>query len=134
MAEALPKHVFRYVEGELFRYQRLKRRAHYLYGLAVAGGGVSDVGPVKAQGGDGIDTAMRRAHADDELQRIEQRIARIEDGMDALTEEQKQLVDLRYFRRRAVSDAAEEMNVSVRTFYRIRQSVVEVVADCLEVS
>jgi DNA-directed RNA polymerase specialized sigma24 family protein len=129
--EHLPHHVFRYVEGELYEYNRKRRRARYLRdaidrcesALARAGTG-SSAGPSDPTFGR-VARQETAAEFSRELARVEARLAEIRSGYEQLPSEARLLVQLKYFQRTSNELTAQQLNMSLRSFYRYRQEIIE---------
>lgn len=129
--EALPHHVFRYVEGELFDYNRKLRRARYLR-TAIDQAGSPVVHAIQREsnkvGDPTFESVARQESAPEhcrELAILEDRIAQIRCGYDQLTRDCRQLVQLKYFQGTSNQLTAQQIGMSLRTFFRYRQMVVE---------
>lgn len=64
----------------------------------------------------------------------EREVAELETALAALSEEDRELVRLRYFERQAWAEVAEALRISPRTVYHRRRRVLERLVQALEAS
>lgn len=128
--EEIPRHVFRFVEGELYHYQsNLQRIRRITAEVAERAKGFSVGAVVRTSASDPVMAAVSRLSGERELVFLEKRTAAIEAGMELLPDKCAQLVRLKYWRRKTNREVAEQMGISLATFHRWRMDVIRVFAE-----
>lgn len=128
--EEIPRHVFRFIEGELYHYQgNLRRIERMTAEVAERAKGFSIGTAVRTSGSDPVLNAVSRLGRERELIYLEKRTATIEASMELLPEKCQQLVRLRYWRHKNNRESADQMGVSLATFHRWRMDVIRVFAE-----
>ena len=73
--------------------------------------------------------AASRDYLREERDRLLRRAQRVELCLEALTADQRRLVELRYFDRRSRDETCKQMCISLRPYYRIRAEILYVYAE-----
>lgn len=73
------------------------------------------------------DMATRRVDLENERECIKDKIYKLEVALGALTDEQRNLFELRYRRGLAVDDVKDSLKVGRNRYYQVRDSLVETV-------
>lgn len=124
--------VFRYVEAELFDYHHTRRELEDLR-LAIMEEG-PDPGLVVMDSrarppSDSTYEKTARLLTNRRLRKMEETVRAVDRVVERLPADRQRLVELKYFRGRLSNlGVADELNVSLRTFYRWRDEVVVAVA------
>lgn len=116
----IPIHIKKYIEGELMDYPLNKKAlAHAKQNLYLqhSANGYADL----TRGGVQVDSTVERKvmdlMADRNIIRLENSVKAVEDVLAALSPEYSRLIELKYFKPCSNQFVADELNISLRTFY-----------------
>lgn len=135
----MSKDYFPKVESYLFKYKRWKSRLTVIeleLGMLMPSltPVYSDM-PMSATNVTSDSTArvvIDRSELEKEYRQILNKVAKLEVALLALTDEQKELFDLRYVREEGYLEAKDTLNVGKDKYYQIRDEVVETVHEIIK--
>lgn len=132
VAERVPEHIFVYVEKELFSYK--------VYKLAVAelkldlesvitqyGQMLTDRTPTHNGPGDPVNlSVLRSLIIEEKIGQYLNRIRKIEAGIELLSNDEKEIVEKKYFAEGRFSNEQimMEMHLTRNSFYKIREDII----------
>ncbi|MEM5796050.1 MAG: sigma factor-like helix-turn-helix DNA-binding protein, partial [Bacillota bacterium] len=122
----VPKHIQKYIEGELVNFSANKKALAY-----------AKQNVYMKQNADGYVTLTRGKNvsrpveqkvvvlmSDQNIVCLEQSVRAIEDVLNELPEKYRQLIDLRYFKAHSTEWVASELNICLRNFFKWRDKVI----------
>jgi RinA family phage transcriptional activator len=126
----LPKHIKKYLEGELTNYpihkKTLTQARQNIY-LQQSAGGYSEPGRI-SRNTSPVEYKVMYLLTDRNIQRLETSVAAIEDVLHEMPEEYKMLIELKYFKLGQNQHVADALNISLRTFYHWRDRLLALFA------
>lgn len=137
IAERIPEDVFKFTERKLYGYKRSKEllasMQRQLDDILTMGSKHGDANAwIRPQGTHGDPVGERSVRAlilERGIHDLTFWVQAIEDGLTVLTEQQRQLVRLKYFDRLLTNEGVmREMRLSNRAFYGLRNEIIEVFA------
>ena len=122
----IDRSIFRYIEYELYCYTHTKKEIRLCRDEIINGTHKPDVG---GKAGISDPTANKSIALTSSvfLAKAERTINAIDKSLDMLRPEHNQLFDLRYIDGRPWREVYLEMNISDRTYFRLRRELVETV-------
>lgn len=118
--------IFRYIEHEMYCYQHTKKEIKLCRDEIINGSHKPDVGGKSGISDPTANKSITLASSAF-LAKAERTISAIDKSLDMLRPEHHQLFDLRYIDGRPWREVYLEMNVSDRTYFRLRRELVETV-------
>jgi len=126
----LPRAVFRYIEHELYNYDATKKAIEELREDIILSSPPREV--VAANGdryyGDTVGTKTVKLVTSTALARMSRAVVAIERTLARLTEDHRQLFELKYRQCLPWQQVCRDMPTSERTYFRLRRELVEMVA------
>lgn len=137
--ERLPAEAYGKCERALYRYPLRKARLAELtepYVDIIRGTSSSDTGPVSAPAGDPTGSRGVALAALDDRNELERRslarsIRQVDDVIATLTDDQRTIVELKYWRGWDIEAVRRELHISRATYHRYRTEIVLRVAERL---
>ena len=122
--------VFRYIEHEMYCYKDTKKEME-LYKEEIMEGRPSS--EVSVQSGPGDTTASKgiKLMTSPFLLKAEKTIRAVDNSLNMLCDNHRELFELKYIQGLPVNEVYLEMNISERSYYRIRRQLVTVVGQQL---
>lgn len=124
----------RYIEHELYYYEQSKRDLAQLREEITESGGAIRYDTVSVQGGGpGKPTEGKviRLMSSPEIAHLTRTISAVETSLDILTERHRDLFNLKYKLRFDACRICREMPTSERSYYRMRQELIDMVAHAM---
>ncbi|HBS59931.1 MAG TPA: hypothetical protein DEA44_11760 [Firmicutes bacterium] len=131
MIVKLSQEVKKYIERQLSRYpldkKALAQARQDIY-LQHSAGGYADFRRSGTRGNSIVESKVMKLLDNRDIRQLEHAIAAVEDVLAELSAAQRRLVELKYFKDRDNQLVADELNISLRTFYHWRDKVLAVFA------
>lgn len=124
----IPKHIHKYVEGELVNYPVNKKaliQAKQNVYLQQSASGYTSLGSKTKSMTSSVEHKVMYLMSDRTIVCLEHSVNAIEDVLSELPEEYKRLIELRYFKAFSVDRVAHELSICVRNFFNWRDKALQ---------
>lgn len=131
MVNKIPRHIFRYIEGELYdypiNYKKLIALKSDYYNSTPQGDGSGIRGNSQASM---TESKVMQILNDREVQRLERSVRALEDVIDTLSPDEMKLLNLKYFRNTHTNEGVRlELHIaSTRTYYTLKNNIIRKIA------
>jgi RinA family phage transcriptional activator len=123
----VPKHIQKYVEGELMRYhinkKALSQAKQNIYAQQNADSNISAI-QKSCYVTSSVENKVMYLMSNHNINRLEHTVTAIEDVLSELPEEYQKLIELRYFKAYSVSRVSSELSICVRNFFNWRDKAI----------
>lgn len=123
----IPKHILKYLEGELVNYPTNKKalaQAKQNIYLQQSADSFTSTGPKTNYASSNVENKVLYLLSDRNILRLEHVVTAIEDVLQELPAEYRKLIELRYFKAYSVQKAAMELNICVRNVFNWRDKAM----------
>lgn len=123
----IPKHILKYLEGELVSYPANKKalaQAKQNIYLQQSASGYTSLGPKTNYATSAVESKVIYLMSDRNIIRLEHTVTAIEDVLKELPVEYQKLIELRYFKACSVQKVAIELNICLRNFFNWRDKAM----------
>lgn len=124
-------HIKKYLEGELINYPLNKKalaQARQNIYLQHSADGYAALMRRSSQVDSVVERKVLRLSSDRNILLLENSIKAVEDVLSVLSEEYHRLIELKYFKTYSNQFVADDLNISLRTFYHWRDKVLTIFA------
>jgi RinA family phage transcriptional activator len=98
MGNAIPRHVYRYIEGELYDYRINRKTLDSYREDIIESTPASDGSGIRSKyAGSTTESKVMMLMTDREILRLQRTVRAVEDTVDVLNQEQREMVKLKYF-------------------------------------
>jgi RinA family phage transcriptional activator len=123
----MPKHMRKYVEGELTAYPVNKKaliQAHQNLYLRHSATGYTELTKHSDTSTSMVEHSVMSLMSDRNILRLENTVTSVEDVLNELPEEYRKLIELTYFKTCNNQYVADELNICLRSFYHWRDKAL----------
>lgn len=123
----VPRHVFRYIEGELYRYPITVKRIEDLRSNMInRTQSIDAAGPVDSGSGNPTESIAFALIDNDEINHLSRKVKAVKDVIEQLPDDRRRLVELKYFSKDKpdVELVAQRLNISRTTFFCWRKEII----------
>lgn len=122
--------IFRYIEHELYNYEETKKELKNCRESILEGTHISDV-PVQSGLGDSTASKAIKLTTSNYILQMERVIKAIDKSLALLSDTHRDLFKLKYMDCLTLKEVYLEMNISKRSYYRIRRELIKTVGQQL---
>jgi RinA family phage transcriptional activator len=127
----IPKHVQKYIEGELINYSINKKaldQAKQNVYLQHSASGYTTLTQKSTSSTSPVEHKAMYLMSDRNILRLENSVNAVEDVLSELPDEYQKLIELRYFKSYSIERVAQELSICVRNFFNWRDKAIQVFA------
>lgn len=131
MTLKISQEVKKYIEQQLIKYpldkKALSQARQNIY-LQQSAGGYAEFRGGGARGNSIVESKVIKLLGNRDIRQLENAIEAVEDVLTELSAAQRRLIELKYFKNHGNQFVADELNISVRTFYHWRDKALAMFA------